>query len=247
MLQDKIAIVTGAAMGIGAGIADLFAGSGATVYLLDLDGAKAEERAAEIRARGGKAGAFACDVSKRETVAAAVDEIARRHGRIDVLINNAGIYPRRYFMEMTEAEWDQMQDINLKSIFHICQLVLPHMIPQRSGKIVNISSVTFFMGPQKLTHYVAAKGGVIGFTRVLSREMGEHNIHVNCVTPGAIKTEGEIVHANPADIEDIMQRQCLHRRLFPLDIAQVCLFLSTPMSDGMTGQNLNVDGGLVMY
>ena len=116
---------------------------------------------------------------------------ADRSGRIDILINNAGIYPRQTFLEMTEEQWDEMQDINLKSMYHCLQAVLPHMVAQRSGKVVNISSVTFHLGMSPMTHYVTSKGGVIGLTRSLAREMGEHNIHINCITPGAIKTEAE--------------------------------------------------------
>jgi 3-oxoacyl-[acyl-carrier protein] reductase len=247
MLKNKIAIVTGAAMGIGAGIAEVFANQGAMVYLLDLDQAKALEQADKIRAAGGQADAIGCDVSSREACEFAVRTIVDRHGRLDILINNAGIYPRKPFLEITEAEWDKMQAVNLKSMFHLCQLAAPSMMAQKSGKIVNISSVTFFMGYPKLAHYVASKGGVIGFTRTIARELGGSNIHVNSVTPGAVMTEGEIVHANPADLEEIKTRQCLYRRIMPVDIANACLFLSSSLSDGMTGQNLNVDGGLVMY
>lgn len=246
-LQNKVALVTGGALGIGAGIVELFAREGATVYILDLDKEKGEDKAASVRAEGGKAEAFCCDVGQRETLEHAIRTVGDRHGRIDILINNAGIYPRRLFLEMTEEEWDQMQTVNLKSMFHTCQLTLPYMIPQRSGKIVNISSVTFFLGSPKLTHYVASKGGVIGLTRTLAREMGNHNIHVNSITPGAIQTEGELIHANPADLAAILENQCLKRRLQPEDIARVCLFLSSALSDGMSGQNLNVDGGLVLY
>ncbi|MBM3811834.1 MAG: SDR family oxidoreductase [Acidimicrobiia bacterium] len=244
LLKDKVALITGAALGIGAGIAELFAGQGAVVYMMDLDGDKARERANRI---GPKAHAFTCDVSKAETLKPAVEDAISRYGRIDVLVNNAGIYPRRAFLEMSEAEWDQMQDINLKSLYHICQMVLPQMVKQRSGKIVNISSVTFFKGMANLVHYVATKGGMIGFSRSLAREMGPHNIHINCVTPGAIKTEGEAVHADPKIIDDIVSRQCLNRRVMPEEVAGVCLFLASHLSDGMTGQTLNVDGGLVLY
>src|SRR6185295_16677787 len=130
---------------------------------------------------------FAADVRDPAALARAVDAAIARFGRIDILINNAGIYPRRAFLDITEAEWDQMHDINLKGIFHTMQHVLPHMIRQKSGKIVNISSVTFFLGMENLAHYVASKGGVIGLTRSVAREMGPHNIQVNCITPGAIE------------------------------------------------------------
>jgi 3-oxoacyl-[acyl-carrier protein] reductase len=247
LLKDKTAIITGAALGIGAGIAEVFAAQGAIVYLLDIDENAANDRAAKIAAAGGRAHAFYCDVAKRETIPAAIDHAAAAYGRIDILVNNAGIYPRRAFMDMTEAEWDQMQDVNLKSLFHFCKLVLPHMISRRQGKIVNISSVTFFKGLANLVHYVATKGGMIGFSRALAREIGPHNIHINCVTPGAVKTEGELIHANPDDIAGIVRRQCLNERIMPEHIANVCLFLSSSLSDGMTGQTLNVDGGLILH
>jgi 3-oxoacyl-[acyl-carrier protein] reductase len=247
LLQDKVAIVTGAAMGIGAGIAELFAQQGAEVWLLDQDGGKAGQKAAAIAGAGGKAHALRADVSNGPEVAGALVQVVSHSGRIDVLVNNAGIYPRKAFLETTGQEWDRMQEVNLKSLYWTCQQALPHMIARRSGKIVNVSSVTFFLGMKNLTHYVAAKGGVIGFTRSLAREVGEHNVHVNCVTPGAVKTEGEAVHADPAAIAANVASQSLQRRIVPLDIARVALFLASELSDGMTGQTLNVDGGWVMY
>lgn len=247
LVDGKVTVITGAALGIGAGIADMFAEQGAILYLLDIDGAKCEEKAAELRSKGYPAKAFRADVSDPAQLKEPFETALKDHGRLEVVINNAGIYPRRAFMDMTEAEWDQMQDVNLKSLFHICKLALPPMMAQRSGKIVNISSVTFFKGMALLSHYVATKGGMIGFSRSLAREMGPYNIHINTVTPGAIKTEGEVVHADPAAIAEIQRRQCLDRRLYPADIAGVCLFLSSALSDGMTGQTLNVDGGLILY
>jgi 3-oxoacyl-[acyl-carrier protein] reductase len=121
------------------------------------------------------------------------------------------------------------------------------MIAQGSGKIVNISSVTFHLGAKNLVHYVAANGGVIGFTRSLARELGEHNIHVNCITPGAIETESERNYVTPEQVTAMVAQQCPARRILPIDIARVCLSLSSALSDGMTGQSLNVDGGWMMY
>lgn len=247
LLENNVALVTGAAVGIGAGIAELFASVGAAVYLLDIDESAAEAKAASIRAAGGTARALRCDVSKREDWKRAVDAALAKHGRIDSLINNAGIYPRKDFLDTSEAEWDRMQEVNVKSILHGCQLVLPSMISRRSGKIVNISSVTVWVGTAHLVHYVASKGAILGLTRSLAREVGMHNVHINCVTPGAIKTEGEDVHADPAIIAEIQKDQCLDRRILPLDVAKACLFLASPLSDGMTGQSVNVDGGLYMH
>jgi 3-oxoacyl-[acyl-carrier protein] reductase len=121
------------------------------------------------------------------------------------------------------------------------------MVKQRSGAIVNISSVTFFTGLENLTHYIASKGAIIGFTRSLAREMGGHNVRVNCITPGAIETEGERKLMPKKESDKFMDLQSLKRRIGPLDVARVCLFLSTELSDAMTGQTLNVDGGWIMY
>ena len=188
LLQDKVAIVTGAATGIGEGIAQLFLSEGAHVFMLDCDAARNEEAA---RALPGNATAIACDVRDSKQIENAVESVLQRFGRIDILINNAGIYPRQEFLGMTEEQWDEMQDINLKSIFHFCRAVLPHMTERGSGKVVNISSVTFHVGSENLSHYVASKGGVIGFTRSVAREMGNYGVFVNCITPGAILVEAE--------------------------------------------------------
>lgn len=247
MLKDKVTLITGAAAGIGEGAAQLFAELGALVYILDRNAAGGAAVAESIRAAGGTAFAFPTDVTQPQTIRPAVEDALQRFGRVDVLINNAGIYPRRAFLDMQESEWDQMHDIHLKGLFHCCKLVAPHMVERRSGKIINISSVTFFKGMANLSHYVAAKGGIIGFTRSLAREMGPHNVYVNCITPGAILVESEKLVATPAQMAEIVKQQCLERRLGPLDIARVCVFLAGPWSDGMTGQTLNVDGGLVMW
>ncbi len=240
-------MITGAAAGIGEATAHLFAEEGAHVFILDRNAAGGDAVARAIREKGGSAFSFATDVRRPETIRPAVEDALARFGRIDVLINNAGIYPRRSFLEMTEQEWDEMQDVNLKGVFYCSKLVIPHMVERKAGKVVNISSVTFFKGMQNLSHYVASKGGVIGFTRSVAREMGPYNVYVNCITPGAIEVESEKLVATPEQMAAIVAQQSLQRRLGPLDVARVCLFLSTPLSDGMTGQILNVDAGLVMY
>jgi 3-oxoacyl-[acyl-carrier protein] reductase len=231
LLDGRVALVTGAAAGIGEAIARLFAEQGAHVFALDKDSG---------------AGIIEADVRSPRQVRAALDQALSRHGRIDILVNNAGIYPRQDFVSMTEQQWDEVHDVNLKGVFHCTQAVLPQMIGQRSGKIVNISSVTFHLGPKRLSHYVAAKGGVIGLTRSLAREVGEHNVHINCITPGAIETASEPRFVTPEQVAAMVAEQSLQRRILPLDIARVCLFLSSALSDGMTGQTLNVDGGWAM-
>jgi 3-oxoacyl-[acyl-carrier protein] reductase len=243
LLPDRVAIVTGAAAGIGEAIARLFAAQGAHVFLLDRDADGCRAVADSLPS----AFAFGGDVRQAADFAAVTAAALDRFGRIDILINNAGIYPRQSFLDMTEQQWDEMQDINLKSMFHSMKSVLPHMAARGAGKIVNISSVTFHLGMATLSHYVSSKGGVIGLTRSLAREMGPHNIHINCITPGAIKTIAEAAVVTEEQARDFMAHQCLQRRIMPLDVARVCLFLSSELSDGMTGQVLNVDGGWVMH
>ena len=243
LIQDRVAIITGAATGIGEAIARLFAAEGAHLYLVDRDQAGCRAVADSLPG----AFAFHGDVREAATFASPVAAAIERFQRVDILINNAGIYPRQTFLEMTEQQWDEMQAINLKSMFHGMKAVLPHMMSRRAGNIVNISSVTFHLGMATLSHYVASKGGVIGLTRSLAREMGPHNIHINCITPGAIKTAAEAKVVTEEQAREFMSHQSLQRRIMPLDIARVCLFLSSDLSDGMTGQTLNVDGGWVMH
>jgi 3-oxoacyl-[acyl-carrier protein] reductase len=246
LIEGKVALITGSANGIGREISSLFAEHGAHVHLIDRDAERNETVASLIRSKGHFAKAFAADVRDRKALDAVVETAVHQFGRIDLLVNNAGIYPRQTFVGMTESQWDEMQDVNLKSLFQMTQAVLPRMISQKSGKVVNISSVTFYLGSTNLTHYVASKGGVIGFTRSLAREVGVHGIHVNCITPGAIEVEAEKKFVTEEQIREMVAEQSIQRRIMPLDVARVCLFLCSELSDGMTGQSLNVDGGWVM-
>jgi 3-oxoacyl-[acyl-carrier protein] reductase len=224
MLPQKVALITGAAAGIGETTARLFAENGARVILLDRDDRRNAAVAESIRASGAWARSFAADVRQASQIAPAVEAAIAEFGQIDILINNAGIYPRQPFLEMTEAQWDEMQAINLKSMYHCLKLVMPHMVARRSGKVVNISSVTFHLGMATMAHYVASKGGVIGLTRSLAREMGEHNVYVNCITPGAIKTEAEATVVTDEQAQQFVASQSLKRRLLPLDVARVAMF-----------------------
>ncbi|MCE5311097.1 MAG: SDR family oxidoreductase [Acidobacteriales bacterium] len=247
LLNRKVAVITGAATGIGESIARTFANEGARVVVFDRDGTGAKEVAADIRANGGAAVACRGDVRDAGEAGAAIERALSDFGRLDILVNNAGIYPRHSLLEMTEAQWDEILSTNLKGVFQCTRLSLPHMVAQGSGKIVNISSVTFHIGMKDLTHYVSSKGGIIGFTRALAREVGGSNIHVNAVTPGAIETEAEKKVATQEQVDAVVALQCLRRRIVPLDVARVCVFLASELSDGMTGQTVNVDGGWVMY
>ena len=248
LLRDKVAVVTGAATGIGEAIAELFAQNGAHLLLLDRNAEQNRNTASRLRSAGtNRILDIALDLRDRQAIESAMGAARDQLGPVDILVNNAGVYPRQSFLNMSEQQWDEMQDINLKSMFHTMQVVLPEMIKRRAGKIVNLSSVTFHLGMAQLTHYVASKGGVIGLTRSLAREMGPHNIHVNCITPGAIAVEAEKQFVSDDQIKAWLELQSLKRRILPLDIARVALFLASGLSDGMTGQTLNVDGGWVMH
>jgi 3-oxoacyl-[acyl-carrier protein] reductase len=252
-LDGKAAFITGAGAGIGEATARLFAQQGASVMVFDREGSGAEGVAAAIRAAGGRALAVAGDVRNVEAVKNAVHRADSEFGGVQILVNNAGIYPRAALVEMTDEQWNEVLDINLKGTFHCTRAVAPQMIQRRAGKIINISSVNIHVGATNFSHYIASKGGIIGFTRALARELGDYNIHVNAVTPGAINTEAEkrlVAQQGQAGLDavaGIVARQCLKRRIMPPEIAGVCLFLASELSDSMTGQTLNADGGNALY
>jgi 3-oxoacyl-[acyl-carrier protein] reductase len=230
-LDGKVAFITGAGAGIGEATAKLFSQQGASVAVFDRDATGADIK------------------SVKDTVERASKEL----GGIHILVNNAGIYPRAALVDMSDEQWNEVLDINLKGAFYFTRAVAPQMIKRRAGKIINISSVNIHVGAANFSHYIASKGGIIGFTRALARELGDHNIHVNAVTPGAIQTEAEkrLVaqqgKAGEKAVAEIVARQCLKRRILPPEIAAVCLFLASDLSDAMTGQTLNADCGNALY
>lgn len=246
-MRAKTALVTGAAAGIGESIARLFAEEGARVWLLDRDENRLRAVVEDLVRGGAAASMCVVDLCRADQVQRAIDGIHKEIASLDVLVNNVGIYPRRPFLEMTEQEWTSVLDGNLNTAYRCTKLVMPGMVERRSGKVINISSVTFHCGMKNLTHYISAKGALVGFTRALAREVGEYNVHVNCITPGAIQSEGETRHGTLEQANAVIQLQCLQRRITPVDVARVCVFLATAWSDGMTGQTLNVDGGWIMH
>jgi len=243
----KTALVTGAGSGIGAEIARVFGQQGATVWLLDKNGPALEQMRDELQSKNVVAHICVADITRSDEVEQAIGSIHAGIECLDVLVNNAGVDPRRPFLEMTESEWTNILDINLNGAFRCTRLVVPLMVKRRSGKVINISSVTFHWGLKNLTHYVSSKAALVGFTRALARELGEFNVHVNCITPGAILTERESRTVTPEQAASVIQMQSLQRRILPLDVARTCVFLSTEWSDGLTGQTINVDGGWVMH
>ena len=243
-LDGQVTLVTGGARGIGLAVARRLAEDGARVVLFDLDGKAAEKAAAVLTAEGADAMARELDVSHEHEVDRAVQFVLSTHGRIDILVNNAGIYPHTPFDQLTFEEWRRIMATNLDSVFLCSHAVYPHMVERGYGRVVNISSSTFFIGYPGMTAYIASKGGVVGFTRALAAEAGPHGITVNCVTPGLIETEGSAVEDPNGELfEEIVGGQVVKRRGQPQDISEVVAYLVSPAAGFITGQTVNVDGG----
>ena len=238
-LKDKVAIITGAAKGIGFSTAQRFAQEGAIVILADMNLEAVKGAAAQIQG----AQAYAMNVTDRASIQAAVDQVMQKHGRIDILINNAGITQDARLVKMTEAQFDAVIDVNLKGVFNCTQLIVPHMLEAGSGSIVNASSVVGIYGNFGQTNYSATKFGVIGFTKTWARELGPKGIRVNAICPGFIATE--MVKAMPENIlQDIEKRSWLGRLGTPEEIANVYLFLVSNEASFVNGVALEVSGGI---
>ena len=249
ILQGKVAVVTGAAKGIGESIATEFAAEGASVALLDVESDTVATVAQRLeKTYKSKAQPYTVDVSDEQQVNRAVESIAAKFGKIHMLVNNAGIYPRYKFEELTVEQWDRIQAVNVRSAFLCSRAVLPHFKREGGGKIVNLSSVTFWVGvPRDLVHYISSKGAIVGFTRSLSKNVGEYNVQVNAITPGAVESEEEKKVATPEQVAAVYALQAIQRRLQPRDIARAAVFLCSSDADMITGQTLNVDGGWAMH
>jgi 3-oxoacyl-[acyl-carrier protein] reductase len=238
-LKDKVAMITGAAKGIGFSTAQRFAGEGAIVILADMNLESVKGAAAQIPS----AQAYAMNVTDRASIQAVVDQVMQKHGRIDILINNAGITQDARLVKMTEAQFDAVIDVNLKGVFNCTQLIVPHMLEAKSGAIVNASSVVGIYGNFGQTNYSATKFGVIGFTKTWARELGPKGIRVNAICPGFIATE--MVKAMPENIlQDIERRSWLGRLGTPEEIANVYLFLASNEASFINGVALEVSGGI---
>jgi NAD(P)-dependent dehydrogenase (short-subunit alcohol dehydrogenase family) len=241
-LDGKVAIVTGAAQGIGRAIAEGLAREGARIVVADLE--RAEEAAAAYDGGHG----MTVDVSSEEDVARMVDETVENFGSIDILVNNAGLYASlemRPFTEIPLEEWNRVMEINVASMFLTCRAVVPVMRERGGGKIVNISSGTPFRGVPFLLHYVTSKGAIVTLTRALAKELGKDSIHVNCVAPGFTMSDG--VQAHPEVVEKLrdvsIAARTIQRDQVPEDVVGAVVFLCTPAADFITGQTMVIDGG----
>ena len=246
LLEGKTALITGASRGIGRGIALVFARHGADVaftYRSSEEQALALEKA--LQAEGVKAKAYRSDAADFEQSQQLVQDVLKEFGRLDVLINNAGITKDNLLLRMSEQDFDDVIRINLKSVFNMTKAVIRPMMKQRAGSIINISSVVGIRGNAGQANYAASKAGIIGFSKSVAQELGSRNIRCNVVAPGFIETE--MTAALDEKVLDEWKAQIpLRRTGKPADVANACLFLASDMSDYITGQVLTVDGGMLM-
>jgi 3-oxoacyl-[acyl-carrier protein] reductase len=245
-LAGKVAVVTGGSRGIGRAIVELFASEGVDVAFFHRDNAKAaDEVVSAVRAAGGTASAMQVDVRDAQACAAAIEAIVERAGRIDVLVNNAGIIRDNLLAALSDDDVRDVLETNVAGVFNVTRAVVPHMMSRRAGKIVNLSSVSGIKGGRGQTNYAASKGAIDAMTRALAVELAPRRINVNAVAPGVIETEmSQAVRELAGD--DVKSRILLRRFGQPQDVAHAVWFLASRLSDYVTGQVLHVDGGFKM-
>lgn len=246
-LKGEIAVITGGNGGIGKGIVKKFAEEGATIALLGTNAQKGAQAIEEIRQKIPEAQLvfYTADLSSKLETETALEQVLKEFGRIDILVNNAGVTADQLLMKMTEEQWDKVIDVNLKSCYNTCHMVIRSMIKARKGVIINMSSVVGLIGNPGQTSYAAAKAGIIGFSKSLAKEVANRKILVNCIAPGFIKTQ--MTEAlTEAQIEKILPTIPMGRMGEVEDIANMAWFLASPLARYITGQVFTVDGGMVM-
>ncbi len=245
LLEGKVAIITGASRGIGRGIAEVFAKHGANVaFTYSSSAASAQQLEDELNALGVKAKGYQSNAADYEQAHKLIEDVLAEFGTVDVLINNAGITKDNLLMRMSEEDFDQVIDVNLKSVFNMTKAVQKTMLKNRAGSIINMSSVVGVKGNAGQTNYAASKAGVIGFTKSVALELGSRNIRCNAIAPGFIETEmtGKL---NEDVVQGWRESIPLKRGGTTQDVANACLFLASDMSAYVTGQVMNVDGGML--
>ncbi len=241
-LKDRVAIVTGSAQGIGLAIAELFLKEGAKVVLVDVDGQKVSAAAQEFSSKGFESLGLACDVTKFDSCEEVVKQTTAKFGKIDILINNAGVTRDNLLMRMSDADWDLVLNINLKGPFNFTKAVIRPMLKAHYGRIVNIASVVGEEGNAGQANYAASKGGLIAFTKSCAKEFASRNILCNAVAPGFVKTRMTDM-VPEAERQKFLSGVFLGRIGEPVEIAKAVLFLASEDSSYITGHVLNVNGG----
>ena len=246
MVHKKTVVITGASRGIGKATVEVFAQQGYNV-LINFNNSEKEVIALykSLKEKKFSVKLFKADVSNRDEVDAMMKFCVKEFGNIDILVNNAGISQEKLFTDITDEDWDRMININLKSVFICAQEVLKHMIPQKNGKIINISSIWGMVGASCEVHYSTAKAGVIGLTKALAKELGPSNIQVNCIAPGIIETD-MLSSFNHEQLDILRENTPLMRLGSPMDIAMCIFFLASHHADFITGQIISPNGGFVI-
>jgi len=246
LLEGRVAVITGAARGMGYAMARRFSKEGARVVIIDIRGDAAEEAAKKIREAGGEAIAFQGDVTSRERMNEIVSEVLKTYDKIDILVNNVGIHDGRAFWEESEDLWNKLFKVNVLGIVIPSQVIVPHMMKRKYGKIINMSSKAAVVGEPGHTAYTATKGAVLAMTRAMAIELAPYNIKVNAICPGPTETDMLFSSTTEEQRRHMAQRSPLGRLAKPEDIANTALFLASDESDYITGQAIVVDGGMTV-
>ncbi len=245
LLENKVAIITGASRGIGAGIASVFAQHGAHVaFTYSSSEAPALALAEELTSLGVKAKAYKSNAGSFEVAQVLVDQVVEDFGQVDILVNNAGITKDNLLMRMSEQDFDQVIETNLKSVFNMTKAIQKYFLKQRSGSIINMSSVVGVKGNAGQANYAASKAGMIGFTKSIALELGSRNIRCNAIAPGFIETE-MTAKLDEKVVQSWREGIPLKRGGSPEDVANSCVYLASDLSSYVTGQVLHVDGGML--
>lgn len=243
-LQDKVSLITGGARGIGKEIALSFAREGAHIAICDVNAEDMEKTRAEIEALGRQALGFNVDVTNLEQVEEMINKILDKFQKVDILVNNAGITRDSLLVRMKESDWDLVLDVNLKGTFNCTKAVSKVMMKQRSGRIVSVASIIGIMGNVGQANYAASKAGIIGLTKSAAKELASRGVTVNAIAPGFIQTE--MTAKLPEDVKELMLKQIpLGKFGSPSDVAKVALFLASDQAEYITGQVIQVDGGML--